>query len=368
MVPAAAPPAQPPSRLARFRRGSQALPAKVLVTVVDGSPVGAPLAKAPGICQGPPQAWLGTVPPCPKVAAPRIGVYLPWASEFQASLLAARIDVTKKMVVRAPNAHEALCAGAGSEHLVMDAWGLPFKQQAAADCSRISRRWLQQTWPSLAHVYECNESLMDTAFSDSEKPYCCRCVGPCTATLEQPGLATGGCPCTPFSNLRHTKGSTSNTGLAHQRTSFQVINDQLPRYLSGRRPHSFIVEEVVTVTKMDPRTGRPYFTGISQSCAKAGYCIRVMQADHGHWIIIIIIIIINNVIIIIIIILIIQTMMMMIMMMMINSLARNSLASIHWPPYIESMCEKNTKNTKNQRKENKNIMKQTNTKIRTTRT
>ena len=60
MVPAAAPPAQPPSRLARFRRGSQAPPAKVLVTAVDGSLVGAPLAKAPGICQGPPQAWLGT--------------------------------------------------------------------------------------------------------------------------------------------------------------------------------------------------------------------------------------------------------------------------------------------------------------------
>ena len=177
--------------------------------------------------------------------------------------------------------HEALCAGTCGEKVGPEHYKLPIYTQAAADSNRLSRRFIQLSWPDIPHVVECN---MDLAmfFEREEKPFCARCGGPCDGhgMQQNPDIVTGGFPCTPFTHLRQKNGSSPTTGPAHGHPAYHVLMTEFNKYLELRKPRSWWLEEVEEVLKVNPLTGSTYLEELGKRAAQQGYSSRAMVINH----------------------------------------------------------------------------------------
>ena len=174
---------------------------------------------------------------------------------------------------------EALCAGAGGEFITADIFQLHLEMQAGADTSRQCRRFLQHAWPGLRHIYSDILALCSPADNA-----CCTCFGPCKqAAAARPDISSGGMPCKPFTRLRQQTGATPSTGLPHEHPQYETLAEDLPSYLKAKMPYSFWIEEVTTVTRIDPRTQDSYLNKLVEDVSKLGYFILALQVDHGIW-------------------------------------------------------------------------------------
>lgn len=99
-----------------------------------------------------------------------------------------------------------------------------------------------------------------------------------------PDIASGGFPCTPFSRLREQSGETPGRGLPHNHDDFPTLFEELPKYLSSRRPSSWWAEEVEGVDRTDCRTGETYLYQLVVACENLKYSVQVVIIDHAVWI------------------------------------------------------------------------------------
>ena len=205
--------------------------------------------------------------------------YSPWIEPLREALKAADVDFQKELTT--PCYHHALCAGGGTEYISKEAYDLPIHLDGAADSNPKCRQFLLATWLSLGHVYEENNAFLEVAAG--EKPFCCRCRGPCTSEKKKIGIASGGFPCKPFSAMRDKKGKSASTGPTDQHPQFKVVMVELPAYVREWSPASFWVEEVVGLLRVDPKTGATYLSVVVQSLTELGYCIRVLKLEHFIW-------------------------------------------------------------------------------------
>ena len=204
-----------------------------------------------------------------------------WTEPLKQAAIAACPKFTEQPERRV--IHESLCSGAASEFLGFEALGLSMQLQAAADCSQAARRFMHHAWPQLTHMFGDNSDL-HVQNGSTPQSGCKVCNGPCKSPLQRPDMMTGGMPCTPFSRLRCTSGSTVSTGAPHQHPSFPVLFEKLPQYVDMRRPRSFWLEEVETLNRIDRRSGQTYLEAICNKLADLDYDIRVLSLPHADWV------------------------------------------------------------------------------------
>eukprot|EP00972_Heterocapsa_arctica_P059622 8793171-Heterocapsa_arctica.AAC.1 len=80
-----------------------------------------------------------------------------------------------------------------------------------------------------------------------------------------------------------SSSKSSRQGTPWQHPGFTVVMDHWESYLVARTPKGFIIEEVETFDREDPRTGLSYLQSFSEMCARYGYSIRAFKGLHSDW-------------------------------------------------------------------------------------
>lgn len=214
-----------------------------------------------------------------------------WVAPMRAALEKAGVDLSK--VPARDVGYYCACAGTAGELVGVEAFSLRMHCAGAADCSRVSRRWLQTVWPDLVeHVYEKNADFHQIptrgAAPDATPqplPYCAKCSGPCQADRGQNiDVLGGGYPCKPFTNYRPRKGGTAAQGEPDDHPDFHTLMTEFPQTLEVLAPWCFFLEEVMDVLRISPKTGEPYLETLMTRCAEMGYAVRAMKVDHAIWV------------------------------------------------------------------------------------
>jgi len=184
--------------------------------------------------------------------------------------------------------HDGLCIGAGSEYVGMEALKLQIVKYRAADSAKVPRRFVQDVWPDLLHLYEFNSDI--TNFATSRPPYCWKCCGPCTDKptkkdgVDRVDIMSGGTPCTPFTRFRFKSGSTARTGSIEQHPDYEELMEGLPAYLEAHRPRSFWIEEVDgIILRIHAEFGKSHLQILAEKVVVLGYSIRALVLEHKVW-------------------------------------------------------------------------------------
>ena len=173
---------------------------------------------------------------------------------------------------------ESFCTGLGTEYLGFLALGMRVDLMAAAERKVAARKFLQLNWRGkLQHLFPDNACL-----AEGGGP-CAICLKDCQTNPLPPDLAAGGLPCQAFSVQRQQGGRTARTGPVRGHPSFTATTDGWDAYLAARRPLGFIVEETLSFTRTDSKTGESFTQGFADRCSRAGYAVRTLKMPHGLW-------------------------------------------------------------------------------------
>ena len=196
-----------------------------------------------------------------------------WQESFWASSL--RVRVQRPAKPKRCILHEAFCAGAMTEAMAMKGADIPFRSLSASDRKPLSRKFLA-AGTSVEHIFA---DIAEQALGEGH----CYIHGRRCKLVETPDFACGGLPCQPFSKMWRRNGKSPKEGDAKSHPGFQVIDQTFQRYLVGRRPKSFLVEESVGMQAIDPLTGESFLQAFIDACAELGYAVRALLIDHLLW-------------------------------------------------------------------------------------
>ena len=164
------------------------------------------------------------------------------------------------------------------------ALGIPFRTLAVAERKKTAQRWLLQHFrPSLGHLFEDNQSVVDKRGRCVLHGQTCDLAE--DAEEEEPDISTNGPPCQPFTRARQRSGNTPRTGSTDRHSDFATVMQQWCEYLTCRRPRSWWLEEVGDIDiRIDAKTGRSYLWLLARQCSKLGYTIKAFKFDHFLWV------------------------------------------------------------------------------------
>eukprot|EP00929_Paragymnodinium_shiwhaense_P090474 TRINITY_DN50669_c0_g2_i2.p1 TRINITY_DN50669_c0_g2~~TRINITY_DN50669_c0_g2_i2.p1 ORF type:complete len:456 (+),score=59.28 TRINITY_DN50669_c0_g2_i2:192-1559(+) len=137
---------------------------------------------------------------------------------------------------------DSLCTGCCSEAVILQALKIPFEIQVACDPKCESWDFVKANFPG-----RCNH-FFNNVRDVSEGCGGCRVHGQdCTLPQVRPDIAFCGPPCQPYSRQRK-RGPDDDV---REHKHYPVLQDEMLDYLSARRPHAVVIEEVVDITRAE---------------------------------------------------------------------------------------------------------------------